>query len=52
MMHCPKCNREMTCGAPHSEGYAYQWECHGCGYILPVDSKHTEAVYQAAKERG
>jgi hypothetical protein len=26
----------MMQGAPHSEGYASQWECHLCGYIEGV----------------
>lgn len=36
MKKCPKCGRYMTQGSPHSEGYIYQWECHGCGYNEPV----------------
>lgn len=35
-MRCPKCGREMSRGAPHCEGDAYQWECCGCGNIIRV----------------
>lgn len=35
-MNCPKCNSQMTQGAPHYEGYIYQWECHCCGHIIGV----------------
>lgn len=35
-MKCPRCGREMTIGAAHSDGDAYQYECHGCGKIIPV----------------
>ena len=24
----------MSKGAPHSEGDAFQWECHGCGKCI------------------
>jgi len=25
----------MTRGAPHSEGHAYENECHNCGMMIP-----------------
>lgn len=33
-MKCPKCNSDMTQGAPHSEGDRFQWECHRCGKVI------------------
>lgn len=35
-MKCPRCGHAMSMGAPHSEGDAYQWECHSCGKVMPV----------------
>ena len=29
-------------GAPHADGDAYQWECHGCGYIERVGRQAEE----------
>lgn len=37
-MRCPKCGREMTCGAPHGDDDVFQWECL-CGHIIPVSRK-------------
>ncbi len=36
MKKCPNCGGWMSCGAPHDPSYIYQWECHHCGYIIPV----------------
>ncbi len=33
-MNCPRCGAEMTQGAPHADGDAYQYECHRCGNIV------------------
>ncbi len=33
-MKCPKCGTEMSMGAPHGDGYTYQFECHNCGKII------------------
>jgi DNA-directed RNA polymerase subunit M/transcription elongation factor TFIIS len=33
MKRCPKCGRWMMIGSPHEDGWAGQYECHGCGYI-------------------
>ena len=35
-MNCPRCDTPMTKGAPHSEGDAYQHECHNCGKCIGV----------------
>jgi hypothetical protein len=35
-MKCPKCGNKMTQGAPHCDGYIYQWECHCCGKVIGV----------------
>lgn len=37
-MNCPRCGAEMHRGAPHSDGDAYQWECHNCGKVIGVGS--------------
>lgn len=43
-MECPKCGRTMTIGAPHSEGDKYQYECLGCGHVIPV-GRTEEDIY-------
>ncbi len=36
MKQCPKCGGSMSIGAPHDEGYIYQYECLNCPNIVPV----------------
>lgn len=31
-MNCPKCNSQMSGGAPHCETIKVQMECHNCGH--------------------
>jgi hypothetical protein len=43
-MNCPKCNRPMTCGAPHGDGDTHQFECHRCGVYIGVGG--SQQAYQ------
>lgn len=47
-MNCPRCETPMSKGAPHSEGDAYQYECHNCGKVIgePRRSEGKQPVYQ------
>ncbi len=38
-MICPKCSRQMTGGAPHSETYKLQYECV-CGNIIGIEDEN------------
>jgi len=33
---CPKCGGYRSRGAPHDEGWIWQWECTQCGSIEGV----------------
>lgn len=32
-MNCPRCESQMSGGAPHCETIKIQMECHNCGWI-------------------
>jgi hypothetical protein len=39
-MNCSKCQRPMSCGAPHGDGDTHQFECHRCGVYIGARGEH------------
>ena len=39
-MKCPRCESEMTGGAPHCESFTSQMECHTCGMVIGITDEN------------
>jgi hypothetical protein len=52
-MTCPRCKHRMSIGSAHDPTYAYQYECHTCGKIIPIHRYTYRHIYKClAKQRG